>query len=119
MRLAFALIVVLLVAGCGVPHELSKQADEVHSVAAEGMLLAHDAGEGSTTSTFAREHSKALRKLLGKLEPAIENPRLSELAQKVDQALEQLGDDPGDRARARQLERQLDEAAKAADELAG
>jgi hypothetical protein len=116
---AFALIAVLLIAGCGVPQQVSKQADEVHSVAAEGMLLAHDAGEGSTTATFTREHSKALRKLLGKLEPAIENHRLSEIAQDVERALDQLGHDPGDRARARQLEHQLDEAAKAAEKLAG
>ena len=54
----------LLISGCGVPQQLSKQAEEVHSVAAEGALLAHEASEGSL-DTFTREHAKALRKLLG------------------------------------------------------
>jgi hypothetical protein len=119
MRLALALVAVVLLAGCGVPQEVSKQAEEVHSVAAEGALVAHDAGEGSTTAPFTRVHSEALRKLLGELEPAIENPRLSRIAQTVDRSLAQLADDPEDRAGARRLERALDEAAKAADELAG
>jgi hypothetical protein len=119
MRFAFALVVVLLLAGCGVRQELSKQAEEVHSIAAEGALVAHDAGEGSTTATFTRVHSRALRKLLGKLEPAIEKARLSRIAEDVDRSLEQLVDDPDDRIGARRLERDLDKAAKAADELAG
>jgi hypothetical protein len=119
MRLAFAFTAALLLTGCGVPQELSKQAEEVHSIAAEGALVTHDAGEGATTAPFTRTHSKALRKLLGKLEPAIENPRLSRIAEDVDRSLEQLADDPGDRAGARRLERDLDKAARAADELAG
>ena len=119
MRFAFAVIAVILIAGCGVPHELAKQAEEVHSVAAEGALVAHDAGEGSTTTTFTREHSEALRKLLEQLEPAIENPRLRRIAQEVDRSLARLADDPDDRTGARRLEQDLDEAAKAADELAG
>jgi len=112
-------LALLLLAGCGVPQELSKQAEEVESVAAEAALLAHDAGESSTTATFTREHSKALRKLLRQVEPAIEDPRLSELAQRVDRSLAQLGDKPADEARARQLERDLEQASQAAGELAG
>ena len=119
MRFAFALLAVLLIAGCGVPQQLSKQAEEVHSIAAEGALVAHDAGEGSTTATFTRVHSEALRKLLGKLEPAIDNLRLSRTAEDVDRSLQQLADDPDDRTRARRLERDLERAAKAAGELAG
>ena len=123
VRRALALVAlplfVLLLAGCGVPHELSKQAEEVESVAAEASLLAHDAGEDSTTATFTREHAKALRKLLRQVEPAIENPGLSRIAQQVDRSLAELADDPGDEKRAQQLEQDLDKASKAAGELAG
>jgi hypothetical protein len=110
--------IVLLLAGCGAPHELSKQADEVHSVAAEGALLAHEAAEGDTTGAFAREHAKALRKLLGKVRPAIEEPRLATVADDVDATLAELARTPGDRERAAGAERKLDHAAEAADELA-
>ena len=112
------ILVVLLLAGCGVPQELSKQAEEVHSVAAEGALLAHEASEGSL-DTFTREHAKALRKLLGQLQPAIDDDRLARTSDAVDAALADLAEHPGDRANASRLERRLGDAAKAADELAG
>ena len=46
IAIAFTFAAVVLFVGCGVPQELSKQAEEVGSVAAEGALLAHDAGVG-------------------------------------------------------------------------
>ncbi len=116
MRVAIAFVVLLLV-GCGVPHELSKQADDVHSVAAEGAVLAHEASEGSLDN-FTKEHAKALRKLLGQLRPAIVNDRLAHTADSVDAALADLAKHPGDRPHAVRLERRLDAAAKAADQLA-
>ena len=109
---------VVLLAGCGTPQELAKQADEVHSVAAEGALLAHEAAEGDTRDAFAREHAKALRKLLGKVRPAIVEPRLAKVADDVDGTLAALARTPGDRKRAAGAERKLERAAKAADELA-
>jgi hypothetical protein len=115
---SWAALLVLVLAGCGVPQQLSKQAEEVHAVAAEGALLAHEASEGSLDS-FTTEHAKALRKLLGQLRPAIEDAQLARTAGAVDAALTSLADHPGDRANARRLERRLDAAAKAADELAG
>jgi hypothetical protein len=118
VRVALVLITFAL-AGCGVPHDQPKQADEVASVAAEGSLLAHDASEGSTTETFTREHAKALRKLLEKLRPAIEHDDLAEIAAKVDAMLTALGEEPGDRQRAGTLERSLEHAATSAEELAG
>jgi hypothetical protein len=108
-----------LTGGCGVPQELSKQAEDVHSVAAEGALLAHEASEGSSTNTFTREHAKALQNLLGELRPAIENTDLAQIAAKVDAMLAALAEEPGRRGRAVLLERALDRAAKTADELAG
>ena len=118
MRIALAAILVLLLAGCGTPQELAKQADEVHSVAAEGALLAHEAAEGDTRATFATEHAKALRKRLDKLRPAIEETRLATLADDVDRTLAELARMPGDRIRAAGAQRKLEHDAKAADELA-
>ena len=117
MRVLLAIVVVVL-AGCGTPQELSKQADEVHSVAAEGALLAHEAAAGDTLDTFAREHSQALRKLLDKVRPAIEEPRLAAVADDVDHTLAEFALTPGDRSRAAVAERKLERAAGAADELA-
>jgi hypothetical protein len=117
VRVLLAFVVVVL-AGCGTPQELAKQAEEVHSVAAEGALLAHEAAEGDTRDTFAREHAKALRKLLGKVRPAIEEPRLATVADDVDRTLAELARTPGDRERAAGAERKLERAADAADELA-
>jgi hypothetical protein len=118
MRVVLALLVLAL-AGCGVSHELPKQADEVASVAAEGSLLAHDAAEGDTTDTFTREHAKALRKRLRELEPAIASPELGRLAAKVDEVLGVLADRPGDRDLAGTFERVLESHAHAAEEVAG
>ena len=84
------ILVVLLLAGCGVPQQLSKQAEEVHSVAAEGALLAHEASEGSL-DTFTSEHAKALQKRLAELQPAIRNPDLVQLAAKVSDAVARPG----------------------------
>jgi uncharacterized protein YceK len=117
MRVVLALAVIVL-AGCGTPKQLAKQADEVHSVAAEGALLAHEAAEGDTRDTFAREHAKALRKVLGKLRSAIEEPRLASVAGDVDRTLAELERRPDDAKRAAGAERRLERAAKAADELA-
>jgi hypothetical protein len=114
----WAALVVLVLAGCGVPQGLSKQAEEVHSVAAEGALLAHEASEGSLDS-FTRTHAKALRKRLDELRPAIENDTLARTAEEVDTELTSLASHAGDRAEAERLESRLEHAAKAAEELAG
>ena len=110
MRLVVALCAACLLAGCGVPQEPADQAEEVHSVAAEGALLAHEAGEGSL-ETFTSEHAQALQGLLRELRPAIEDERLLRRAAAVDAALARLAEDPGDRAQAYRLERRLRELA--------
>jgi hypothetical protein len=107
-----------MLAGCGVPQQLSKQAEEVHSVAAEGALLAHEASEGSL-DTFTSEHAKALQKRLAKLQPAIQNPDLVQLAAKVSELLRALAERPGDRGFAALIEEAFTSQAKAADELTG
>ena len=74
---AAAVAVALVLTACQ-PTEVPKQAEEVASVAAEGALLAHGAAEGTTTDTFAREHAKALRTLLGqRLDRAVARGRLT------------------------------------------
>jgi hypothetical protein len=115
--LAFAAVVLL--SGCGVPDEPSKQAEEVHSFAAEGALLAHGAAEGSTLTTFTSEHAKAIRELLEQLRPAIEERRLARIATDVSTSLARLAAAPGDRAKSRALERRLENDARAAAEIAG
>ena len=110
MRRVLALGIAAFLAGCGAPQERAKQAEELHSIAAEGALLAHEASEGSHTP-FTTEHAKALRKLLGQLTPAIEDQRLARRADAVDAALARLADEPGDRAQAATLERRLEELA--------
>ena len=114
---AAAVAVALALTACQ-PTEVSKQAEEVASVAAEGALLAHGAAEGTTTDTFAREHAKALRTLLGQVRGVIEDERLAGIAADVDAALGHLADDPGDEERAARVEADLDRANEAAEELA-
>jgi hypothetical protein len=106
--------VALAGAGCGVPSEPTKQAEEVESVAAEGALLARDAAEGRTTATFARVHAQALQEQLRALRPKIVEPELARIERDVDAALRQLAASPGEA----DVEAPLDEAAKAAGALA-
>jgi len=110
MRLVVALCAACLLAGCGVPQERADQAEDVHAVAAEGALLAHEAAEGSL-ETFTAEHAQALQGLLRELQPAIEDERLSRRAAAVDAALGRLIEDPGDRRQAYTVERRLRELA--------
>ena len=119
MRRALVLAAALLLtSGCGVPQQLPKQAEEVHSVAAEGALLAHEASEGSLDA-FTREHARALRKRLGELQPAIRNPDLVQLAAKVNELLRALAEWPGDRDLAASVEKAFTRHATAAERLAG
>ena len=105
----------LLISGCGVPQELSKQAEDVASIAAEGALLAHDAVEGDTIASFRRVHAQALRKQVEELRPAIVDGRLSALAASVSTELRRLEQNA---AAAPVVERRLERAAAEADELA-
>jgi hypothetical protein len=104
----------LAAAGCGVPSEPKKQAEEVESVAAEGALLAHDAAAGRTTATFTRVHAEALRERLKALRPKIVERELARIERNVDSALRQLADSPAEA----DVEAPLEEAANAAGALA-
>jgi hypothetical protein len=115
-RWAVALLVIALLGCGGQPDTHEEKAEAVASIAAEGSLLAHDAGEGSTLRTFTAEHAKALRKSLHEL-PSLDDPDLERARSKVDTALARLEAAPGDRARARQTEQQLEDLAKAAEAI--
>ena len=115
MRLPALAVAAALLAGCGVPGDPVKQAEEVQSVAAEGALLAHDAAEGDTLATFTRAHGRALRKRIDELRPAAANEEIARLVGEVSTDLERLvaGEDPA------RIERSLERAADAAERLAG
>ena len=115
---AAAVAAALVLTACQ-PTEVSKQAEEVASVAAEGALLAHGAAEGTTTDAFAREHAEALRTLLGHVQGVIEDERLAGIAAGVDAALGDLADDPGDETGAARVEDELERAKEEAGELGG
>jgi hypothetical protein len=117
LRLLAVAASILLLAGCGAPHELTTQADEVHSLAAEGALLAHEAADGDAFAAFTTEHSAALRGRLGELRPAIEDAQLATIAAALDRTLRSLGSHPGDHGRAAVAERALSRLADRAEEL--
>jgi hypothetical protein len=132
-RLAPFAIVVSLVAGCGGGGTLSrdslrKEAETIQSVAAEGALLAHDSADGRTTTPFVSVHSEVLAESAGKVaqklesaavEPGLEQDRAraERLATRIEEELDQLDEYPDDRAEARRVADELDQAAKAAEEL--
>ena len=117
LRILAVAATLLALAGCGTPHELSQQAEDVHSLAAEGALLAHEAAAGDAFETFTAEHSSALRGRLGQLRPAIEDARLATIAAALDRSLAALERHPGDRGRAAVVERALSRLADRADEV--
>jgi hypothetical protein len=133
-RLAPFAIVVSLVAGCGGGGTLSrdslrKEAETIQSVAAEGALLAHDSADGRTTTPFVSVHSEVLAESAGKVaqklesaavEPWLEQDRAraERLATRIEEELDQLDEHPDDQAEARRVADELDQAAKAAEELA-
>jgi hypothetical protein len=106
-------------AGCLVPSEPAKQAEEISSIAAEGALLAHDAAEGDTTETFTRVHAEALLKNLAKLQSKVEVDVLRRLILDAERALDLIRKAPGDRGWAARMERTLEKVSKVAEEYAG
>jgi hypothetical protein len=133
-RLAPFAIAVSLAAGCGgggtLSHDsLRKEAESIQSVAAEGALLAHDSADGRTTTPFVSVHSEVLAESAGKVaqklesaavEPGLEQDRAraERLATRIEEELDQLDEHPDDQAEAGRVADELDQAAKAAEELA-
>jgi hypothetical protein len=136
-RLAPFAIAVSLAASCGggggggtLSHDsLRKEAESIQSVAAEGALLAHDSADGRTTTPFVSVHSEVLAESAGKVaqklesaavEPGLEQDRAraERLATRIEEELDQLDEHPDDQADAGRVADELDQAAKAAEELA-
>lgn len=110
-------------------HALKRDAEKIGSLATEGSLLANDMSKGASTKYFARVHAKELSEAASNLEDALaERPtspgietkvrRLSKLAGKVANQLEQLHLHPTDRSVARSLKQPLMDDADASDALA-
>jgi hypothetical protein len=117
-RGALLIAVALAAAGCAVPSSVSKQAEDVASIAAEGSLLAGDVADGNSTSPFARTHAHVLRSDAEKLRKAIRQPKLRTVADAVITELTRLAGSPSDRATGARVERALNRAAEQADEIA-
>ena len=130
-KAALILAAALLCSGCGDgklgASALSKQADSVRSLAAEGALLANDASAGKTTRTFARVHSSDLDKAAAKAatsletaktKPALESElhRLATLARRVSDDLDRLGSASKDEQRT--LASDLQRAAEQSNQIA-
>jgi hypothetical protein len=109
-------------------HALKRDAEKIGSLATEGELLANDVSKGASTKYFARVHAKELSRAASHLEDALaERPtsagietdvrKLSRLAGKVSDELEQLHLHPTDRAVAAALKQPLKDDADSADKL--
>ncbi len=131
-RVALALLSLSLV-GCNGgtvdQHALKRDAENVASLATEGELLANDVSKGRSTKYFVRVHAKELSHAASNLEDALaERPtsrgitsdvrKLSKLAGRVSDELEQLHLHPTDRGVAASLKQPLSDDADAADKLA-
>jgi len=129
-RAALILAGALLCAGCGGSElsasALSKQADSVRSLAAEGALLAKDASAGKMTRTFARIHSSDLEKVASqaasslktaKTKPALESKlhRLATVARGVSDELGRLGS--ASKGEQRKLANELQRAADQSNQI--
>jgi hypothetical protein len=126
-------LLLLALAGCNGgtvdQHALKRDAENVASLATEGELLANDVSKGASPKYFARVHAKELSLAASNLEDALaKRPtspgitsdvrKLSKLAGKVSDELEQLHLHPTDRDVAASLKQPLNDDADAADELA-
>jgi hypothetical protein len=129
LLLALALPLVACGGGELTQKTLQKEVESIGSAAAEGGLLAHDTADGRSTDAFTAVHSQVLAEQATKVEqklasaevaPGLEEERrqADRLAARVQRELERLHDDPADRQLARAVATRLDQAAKAAEELA-
>jgi hypothetical protein len=113
---ATAIALTVVAVGCGVPSSVTKQAEDLASIAAEGSLLAGDVAEGDSTEPFVKTHADSLRKNAATLRKAISHPDLRLVAGEVVTELARLAASPGPRTAAG-VERRLDDAATRAEEI--
>jgi hypothetical protein len=132
---ALLALLFLVLAGCGGGGTLDaeafkREAEAIQSFAAEGALLARDVADGKSTAPFTRIHAGELAESAAKLEmtlataepmPAVEEKLAQSVAlvKHVAETLKELEQSPGDAEAARRVQRELEAAAKEAEELAG
>ena len=129
----FLTALVLALAGCGGgtvgPHAFKKEVEAVHSLAAEGALVAEQVAHGDVTQTFVRVHATYLRQRAAMLERTLSNARVASslagrrrravrVAARVERVLERLHRYPGDRRLGVRLRIKLELAAQQAERLA-
>ncbi len=125
IRRTFALVAVLLLAGCNGGtvdrHALTKDAETLDSIACEGVLVADGVARGRTTTFFAREQAEELAVQASNLAHALATrPSVPSIEQRVRdkskhaavlaRVLWRLHDHPGDRAVGADIKRQLKQA---------
>ena len=126
-------VVALLATGCGSSslssHQLKTEIESIQSFAAEGSTVAQGAAESRSTTIFVRVHTQYLeqgaKKVGTKLDQAqvasdLEPKRAKavKLASDVEQDLDWLHRDPGNRELAHRLQLELTSAADEAEQLA-
>jgi hypothetical protein len=107
------LLAALLLAGCG--SSPAKQAEDLQSLAAEGALLAHDAGEGDEWGPYREAHAQELAKQASSLESQAKTRRISAFARVLERDLQALAG--ADTVRARKLEDRLNRLVGQAERL--
>ena len=130
-RAAAAGLAALWLSGCDplTADELTREIDQIHSLAAEGAVLADGVRADRTRATFTRVHARELAdsadESAQKLNDATEAPGLAddvegaiELAGDVSQALGDLETSPGDEATGGDAAKRLRDLADRADRLA-
>jgi hypothetical protein len=122
--------VIVALAGCGPleRQELKDSVEIVHSIAAEGAVLADDVAHGRTTANFARAHAGELsseaQHQAEKINDATpvrgirrEARAAIAIASDESNALDDLRTSPKDREQARMSRARLQKAAKDSDRL--
>ena len=120
----------LALAGCDpLDHsELRREVESLHSIAAEGRLLAKDVERDRTKATFVRVHARELADTADESAQKVtdadvqkdlgaEAKRTIDLAGELSDALGELEVAPGNESRARGVEAQLTDTQAGIDEL--
>jgi hypothetical protein len=103
----------LLLAGCG--SSPAKQAEDLQSLASEGALLAHDAGEGDEWGPYREAHAQELAEQASSLESQAKTRPLAAFARLLARDLQALAG--ADTVRARRLEDSLNRLVGLAERL--
>ncbi|HEV8687723.1 MAG TPA: hypothetical protein VGQ84_10650 [Gaiellaceae bacterium] len=113
MKPTVVLLAAFLLAGCG--SSAAKQAEALQSLAAEGALMAHDAGEGDEWKPYRSAHADELARQASSLRSTAKTVQLSRAAGLVARDLQRL--EHADPRQARLIEKRLTRVAKLLGQL--